>query len=116
MKVTPHVAQNINAHRGPNIDARTTRQARYEISQVIRKRIEEANRLDQTVGGMARTLHPAVVIRRAVDVFNFEPPPTILSGYQSCSPRLNSVRARIEVPSKALVRRREKPLKSTENC
>ena len=39
LKVTPHVAQNINAHRGSNIDARTTRHPGYQISQVIRKRI-----------------------------------------------------------------------------
>jgi len=60
MKVTPHVAQNINAHRGSNIDARTTRHAGYEISQVIRKRIEEANGWIKTVAGMARTLHRGV--------------------------------------------------------
>jgi transposase len=60
MKVTPHVAQNISAHRGSNIDARTTRHAGYEISQVIRKRIEEANGWIKTVAGMARTLHRGV--------------------------------------------------------
>jgi len=57
MKVTPHVARNSNAHRGSNIDARTTRHAGYDISQVIRKRIEEANGWIKTVAGMARTLH-----------------------------------------------------------
>jgi transposase len=57
MKVTPHVARNISAHRGSNIDDRTTRYAGYEISQVIRKRIEEANGWIKMVGGMARTLH-----------------------------------------------------------
>jgi hypothetical protein len=30
--VAPHVAQNINAHRGSNIDGRTTRHAGYKIS------------------------------------------------------------------------------------
>jgi transposase len=60
MKVTPHVAQNISAHRGSNIDARTTRHSGYEISQVIRKRIEEANGWIKTVAGMARTLHRGV--------------------------------------------------------
>jgi len=60
MKVTPHVARNINAHRGSNIDARTTRHAGYEISQMIRKRIEEANGWIKVVGGMARTLHRGV--------------------------------------------------------
>jgi transposase len=57
MKVTPHVAQNITAYRGSNIDGRTTRHAGYEISQTIRKRIEEANGWIKIVGGMARTLH-----------------------------------------------------------
>jgi transposase len=60
MKVTPHVAQNISAHRGSNIGARTTRHGGYDISQVIRKRIEEANGWIKTVGGMARTLHRGV--------------------------------------------------------
>ena len=52
--MTPHVAQNVNAHRGSNIDARTTRRAGYAISQVIRKRIEEPNGWLKTAGGMAR--------------------------------------------------------------
>jgi hypothetical protein len=55
LKVTPHVAQNINAHRGSNVDARTTRHPGYQISQVIRKRIEEANGWIKTVAGMAQT-------------------------------------------------------------
>ena len=55
--VTPHVAQNITAHRGSNIDARTTRHAGYRLSQVIRKRIEEANGWIKEVGGMAQTKH-----------------------------------------------------------
>ena len=53
--VTPHVAQNINAHRGSNIDGRTTRHAGYKISQVIRKRIEEVDGWIKEVGGMAQT-------------------------------------------------------------
>jgi hypothetical protein len=55
--VTPHVAQNINAHRGSNIDARTTRHPGYEVSQVIRKRIEEANGWIKCVAGMEQTKH-----------------------------------------------------------
>jgi hypothetical protein len=55
MTITPHVAQNINGHRGSNINGRTTRHLGYEISQVIRKRIEEANGWIKTVGGMAQT-------------------------------------------------------------
>ena len=42
LNVTPHVAQNIAAHRGSNIDGRTTRHDGYRVSQVIRKRIEVA--------------------------------------------------------------------------
>jgi transposase len=53
--VTPHVAQNINVRRGSNIDRRTTRHAGYRVSQVIRKRIEEANGWIKKVGGMAQT-------------------------------------------------------------
>src|ERR1700760_2301104 len=53
--VTPHVAQNINAHRGSNIDGRTTRHAGYRFSQMVRKRIEEANGWIKQVGGMAQT-------------------------------------------------------------
>jgi transposase len=54
INVTPHVAQNINEHRGSNIDGRTTRHAGYALSQVIRKRIEEANGWIKTVAGMER--------------------------------------------------------------
>jgi len=42
--VIPHLAQNINAHRGSNIDARTTRHEGYRARWVIRKRIEEGKR------------------------------------------------------------------------
>jgi transposase len=55
--VTPHVAQNITERRGSNIDGRTTRHAGYRISQVIRKRIEEANGWIKSVAGMAQTRH-----------------------------------------------------------
>src|ERR1700684_2851285 len=54
MNVTPHVTRNINDHRGSNIDERTTRHAGYRISQVIRKRIEEANGWIKEVAGMDR--------------------------------------------------------------
>jgi IS5 family transposase len=54
IKVTPHVTQNINEHRGSNIDARTTRHAGYRSSLVIRKRIEEANGWIKEVAGMDR--------------------------------------------------------------
>ena len=55
--VTPHVAQNITTHRGSNIDGRTTRHEGYRASQVIRKRIEEANGWIKEVAGMAQTKH-----------------------------------------------------------
>jgi transposase len=55
MNVTPHVARNITAHRGSNIDGRTTRHDGYRVSQIIRKRIEEANGWIKEVGGMAQT-------------------------------------------------------------
>jgi transposase len=53
--ITPHVAQNITAYRGSNIDGRTTRHTGYRLSQVTRKRIEEANGWIKEVGGMAQT-------------------------------------------------------------
>lgn len=40
--VTPHVAQNTERPGGSALDARTTRHAGYQVSQRIRKRIEEA--------------------------------------------------------------------------
>jgi transposase len=55
LNVTPHVAQNITPYRGSNIDARTTQHPGYRISQVIRKRIEEANGWIKVIGGMAQT-------------------------------------------------------------
>ena len=54
INVTSHVTQNINEHRGSNIDARTTRHPGYAVSLVIRKRIEEANGWIKTVAGMER--------------------------------------------------------------
>ena len=54
INVTPHVTQNINAQRGSNLDARTTRHPGYGFSLVIRKRIEEANGWLKTVAGMDR--------------------------------------------------------------
>lgn len=53
LKVTPHVAQN-NKHRRSAIDARTTRQAGYLISQRKRKRVEEIFGWMKTVGGMRK--------------------------------------------------------------
>ena len=53
--VAPHVAQTINPHRGSNIDDRTTRRAGYRFSQVVRKRMGEANGWIKQIGGMPQT-------------------------------------------------------------
>jgi transposase len=52
---TPHVAQQITKHRGSKIDKRTTRHVGYEISQRIRKRVEEAFGWLKTVGNFRKT-------------------------------------------------------------
>lgn len=56
-KVTPHVACNDTRRGGSAIDARTTRHAGYDVSQVIRKRIEEAFGWGKTVGGLRQTFY-----------------------------------------------------------
>jgi transposase len=53
--VSPHVAQNITKHRRSAIDARTTRPAGYEISQRVRKRVEEIFGWCKTVGNFRKT-------------------------------------------------------------
>jgi transposase len=53
INVTPHVAQNTS--RTSAIDGRTTRHAGYEISQRIRKRIEEGFGWMKTIAGMRKT-------------------------------------------------------------
>lgn len=54
MNVRPHVAQNNNGRRSA-IDGRTTRHKSYEVSQRIRKRIEEAFGWMKTVAGQRKT-------------------------------------------------------------
>jgi transposase len=54
LNVTPHVAQNLSG-RSSAIDERTTRHAGYLVSQVIRKRIEEAFGWIKTVAGQEKT-------------------------------------------------------------
>jgi len=54
--VTPHVAQNHSGRRSA-IDGRTTRHAGYDISQRIRKRIEEAFGWAKTVAGLRKMRH-----------------------------------------------------------
>jgi transposase len=53
--VTPHVAQNIRRRGRSAIDARTTRQPGYAISQRFRKRIEEVFGWMKTVGNFRKT-------------------------------------------------------------
>lgn len=52
--ITPHVAQNTSGRRSA-IDARTTRHPGYEISQRVRKRIEELFAWAKDVGPMRKT-------------------------------------------------------------
>lgn len=53
--VTPHVAQNVSKHRRSAIDARTTSQPGYAISQRVRKRVEEVFGWMKTVGNFRKT-------------------------------------------------------------
>ncbi len=56
INVTPHLAQNTSGRRSA-IDGRTTRHAGYEVSQRIRKRIEEAFGWAKTVAGLRKARH-----------------------------------------------------------
>lgn len=51
--VTPHVSQK----KASAIDGRTTRHAGYEVSQRVRKRVEEVFGWMKTVGGVRKTRH-----------------------------------------------------------
>ena len=55
LNVTPHIAQNITAHRGSAVGGRTTRHAGYAVSQRKRKLIEEVWGWMKTVGGFRKT-------------------------------------------------------------
>lgn len=54
MKVTPHERQNTSGRRSA-IDGRTTRHGGYDVSQGVRKRIEEAFGWIKTVAGQDKT-------------------------------------------------------------
>jgi hypothetical protein len=54
MQVRPHVTQNVKRGDGSAIDARTTRHARYHISQKKRPRIERAFGWMKSVGGIRK--------------------------------------------------------------
>ena len=55
--VTPHVARHVKRWGGSAIDGRTTRHGGYEVSQVIRKRIEEHFGWGKTVGRIRQTVY-----------------------------------------------------------
>ena len=57
LKVTPHVAQNLERPGGSAIDARTTRQVGYAISQRKRKRIEECFSWLKTIALLRKVRH-----------------------------------------------------------
>lgn len=59
LAVTPHVAQNTSGRRSA-IDGRTTRHCGYEVSQRVRKRVEEIFGWMKTVGLMRKTRHKGV--------------------------------------------------------
>ena len=56
LNVTPHVAKNESGRRSA-IDARTTRHPGYDLSQRIRKRIEEAFGWAKTAAGLRKVRH-----------------------------------------------------------
>jgi transposase len=57
LKVTPHVAQNLERRGGSAIDARTTQHVGYAISQRKRKRIEECFGWLKTIALMRKVRH-----------------------------------------------------------
>jgi len=55
--VTPHVARNHKRPGGSAIDGRTARHAGYEISQRVRKRVEEIFGWMKTIGLLKKLRH-----------------------------------------------------------
>lgn len=55
-KVTPHIACHDTRVGGSAIDGRTTRHASYQLSQIVRKRIEEHFGWAKTVGRIRQTV------------------------------------------------------------
>jgi hypothetical protein len=53
--VTPHVAVNAHRYKRSAIDARTTRHSGYEISQIVRRRIEPSFGWMKVFAGLRRT-------------------------------------------------------------
>lgn len=59
-RITPHVARNEHARRRSAIDGRTTRHIGYELSQRVRKRIEQIWGWAKTTAGFGRTRYRGV--------------------------------------------------------
>lgn len=57
MRVTPHVARNVNRNGGSAIDGRTARHGGYAVSQRKRKRIEECFGWLKTIALMRKVRH-----------------------------------------------------------
>ena len=60
LKVTPHVAQNLERPGGSAIDARTTQHAGYAISQRKRKRVEECFGWLKTIALLRKVRHRGI--------------------------------------------------------
>lgn len=60
MDVTPHVAQHVNARRSSALDQRTARHPGYQVSQVVRRRIESIFGWKKTVGGCRKSRYRGV--------------------------------------------------------
>src|SRR5229473_2376580 len=60
LRVTPHVAQNLERRGGSAIDGRTTRHVGYALSQKKRKRIEECFGWLKTIALMRKVRHRRV--------------------------------------------------------
>ena len=60
--ITPHVAQNLNNHRGSAVDGRTTRHPGYAVSQRYRKRVEEVFGWLKTIGQLGKLHHRGTAI------------------------------------------------------
>jgi transposase len=69
LNVTPHVAQNLERPGGSAIDARTTQQAGYVISQRKRKRIEECFGWLKTIALLRKVRHRGIL--KVAWVFTF---------------------------------------------
>jgi hypothetical protein len=61
LKVTPHVAQNLERPGGSAIDARTTHHAGYAISRRKRKRVEECFGWLKTIALLRKVRHRGIL-------------------------------------------------------